>query len=481
MHLAAVQTRGGASKRLYGEDGDSFEAKAPPVRNQGLCGSCWAISSVEAVEAQLLRANSSLSFQHGIGRLSPQAVLDCVRNPKHCGGGGGCGGATPQLAFEFMRDSGLPLEADVPYKMGTDECPMHKAWPSNRPHVTLEGWQELPSNRAQPLMQAIVELGPVAVSVSAQEWYPYRLGIYDECPKDCVPNHSVLAKGYGSEDGLGKYWLLQNSWGNQWGEQGAIRIRRHQDEDQWCGVDSQPQVGSSCDGGPASVTVCGSCGILYDSVVPKGARLELPERPGGKDYRDVVSESSADLMLSSYPAAAAAAAAGTPAAGAAPGVEPLAVQAANNVLVTAQDYDDPGAAHAANRMLSAYARSSEPTTEGPVTDGAPREEPAVESHADLVAQHTEEDVHSFPSLETQEQALSSSRSFALRADNLAPVAPELNNFRDTIEAMADDDLHLPGQPLAGRGQGSFVPMATDSSLHDASDVLDAYNSRADER
>lgn len=436
--LAAVQTRAGASERLYGEDGDDFEAAAPPVRNQGLCGSCWAISSVEAVEAQLLRANSSLSFQHGKERLSPQAVLDCVQNPKHCGGAGGCDGATPQLAFEFMRDNGLPLEADVPYKMGTDDCPMHEAWPSNRPRATVQGWQELPSNQAQPLMRAIVELGPVAVSVAAQAWYPYRLGIYDECAKDCVPNHSVLAKGYGSEDGLGKYWLLQNSWGSKWGEQGAIRIRRNQDEDQWCGTDIQPQLGSSCDGGPASVTVCGSCGILYDSVMPQGARLVFPERPGAEDFRDVVSESSADLMLSSYPAAATA-------------IAPAVREAPR--LAMSHDYDDMGASHAANRTLSAYGGGSEFATEA---------RHFAEAHTDRL-----------PNLEAPEHASSESRTFAFRVDGLASPAPASNNFRDTMEAMAEDDMHFAGRPSEVKKQDSFVPMTSDSSFHDASGVLDA--------
>lgn len=472
--LAEVQTQTGASEKLYGGDGDNYEALAGPARNQGLCGSCWAMTSVEAVEAQLLRSNSSLSFQDGKGRVSPQALLDCVENPQHCGGKGGCTGATPQLAFAFVRDHGLPLEADVPYKMAdTYDCPMQKAWPSSRPRVTVDGWEELPTNQAQPLMRAIVELGPVAVSVAAQKWYPYRLGIYDECTKDCVPNHSVLAKGYGSEDGLGKYWLLQNSWGSQWGEQGSIRIRRHDDEDQWCGEDNSPQEGAACDGGPDRVTVCGSCGILYDSIVPRGARLQFPAGPGGGNYHDDVSESSADLMLSSYPAASTASSPSLPAVQEAMPSEAPTAPLVNDVPVESRSYDDIGAAHAANRMLSSYQGGTESASdESPVevTRDTPAQE-LPEAHADILR-----------NLAPPESSSVSSRMFALRADTLAPTAQPPSKFQQTVEAMADDDdLHMPGYAPGQAGQSSFVssfvPMtAADSSFHDAGDVLEAYNS-----
>lgn len=276
--LAVLQARAVASSRhrIYGGAGDSFENEAPPVRSQGACGSCWALASVEAVEARLLK--------RGRVQLSPQALLDCVQNPMHCGGRGGCDGATPQLAFEFMRDSGLPLEANFPYSQdAAGKCPI-KPYPSSWARATLTGWRSLPSNLAQPLMEALVEDGPVVVSVYAHDWYSYRSGIFDDCPKDSVPSHSVLATGYGVLDmssgthsSLLKYWLLQNSWGSAWGERGYMRLIRHDDEDGWCGIDSQPQMGSACDDDPhQNVTVCGSCGILYDAVIPQVGGLDIP-------------------------------------------------------------------------------------------------------------------------------------------------------------------------------------------------------------
>lgn len=244
--------------------------EGPKIRQQGNCGSCWAISAVEAVEAALLMRGVKSP------QLSAQALVDCVPNPKHCGGTGGCDGATGELAFQFMKDYGIPTEAEDPYTEETGVCSesLSGPWPGKQ-RARVSGFTSLPSNQAQPLMQALVQEGPVTVAVDGGDWYQYGGGIFDGCQKDAELSHAVLAKGYGTDHDFGhSYWLIQNSWGSRWGERGHIRLLKHDDEDAWCGVDHKPQDGVGCDGGPAQVTVCGMCGLLYDPVVPTGVRLE---------------------------------------------------------------------------------------------------------------------------------------------------------------------------------------------------------------
>jgi hypothetical protein len=209
-------------------------------------------------------------------QLSAQALVDCVPNPQHCGGKGGCDGATSELAYSFMRDHGIPLESELEYEAVTGACPvsLDGLWPA-KSRVRVSGWNQLPSNRAEPLQQALVSEGPTVVAVDANNWLDYNSGIFDDCDKDAILGHAVLAIGYGQEGGT-KYWHIQNSWGDDWGENGNIRIVQHDDESSWCGTDNKPQEGLGCDGGPPSITVCGTCGILFDPIVPQGVRLEGP-------------------------------------------------------------------------------------------------------------------------------------------------------------------------------------------------------------
>ena len=68
-----------------------------PVKNQGGCGSCWAFSATESVESHYQIASGNLV------KLAPQAYVNCVENPKHCGGTGGCDGSTQELAFQYTE------------------------------------------------------------------------------------------------------------------------------------------------------------------------------------------------------------------------------------------------------------------------------------------------------------------------------------------------------------------------------------------
>ena len=76
--------------------------------------------------------------------------------------------------------------------------------------------------------------------------------------------------GYGSE-GADDYWLVRNSWGAGWGEDGYIRIKRFGEGKEPCGVDYNPSDGSGCKDGPSEITICGLCGMLADSSYPLGA------------------------------------------------------------------------------------------------------------------------------------------------------------------------------------------------------------------
>ena len=185
----------------------------------------------------------------------------------------------------------------------------------------------LTRNDYNSLMNALVTVGPIAISVAAggAPWMFYHGGVVDK-PDDCgfVMDHGVTLVGYGTAKvGLFKkmdYWIVRNSWDDTctlgaapdlwltpeamricdpsvvsqlwsandhspcfgrlrcvvWcgvpagGEDGYIRLRRYGDGQEPCGVDKQPEQGSACKGDHKAVKYCGMCGILSDSAYPTG-------------------------------------------------------------------------------------------------------------------------------------------------------------------------------------------------------------------
>lgn len=238
------------------------------IHSQGGCGSCWAIAAVTTLEAATEIHGKHRSF-------SAQEMVSCVPNPRECGGQGGCRGATVELGVDWVLKNGAAEEYQAPY-VGAD-TPCHQmAQPvqlAGSPEKAggasfgMHGWETLPKNKLQPLLHAIAEKGPTAVSVDATAWHLYERGIFDGCIPDSIINHAVVAIGYGQDQAGIKYWHIQNSWGQHWGEKGSIRLLRRDSDEGECGVDNKPELGTGCKGGPSKVTVCGMCGVLYDSVV----------------------------------------------------------------------------------------------------------------------------------------------------------------------------------------------------------------------
>jgi len=237
-----------------------------PVKDQGRCGSCWAFGTVEQVESYYALANNGSQTV-----LAPQQLVSCMDNPNQCGGTGGCSGATAELGMGYISQYGLVKESDLPYESGTsgddETCPSDLT----HPEVKVQDFGLVPSNDVEAVKKHLATVGPLAVNVDASSFALYTGGVFHGCDysKDIDINHVVQLVGYGTDDsGLGDYWLIRNSWGPNWGEDGYIRVKRESTE--VCGFDSRPQDGVGCHGQTDTVRVCGMCGILYDTVYPIG-------------------------------------------------------------------------------------------------------------------------------------------------------------------------------------------------------------------
>jgi len=223
-----------------------------PVKNQLSCGSCWAFAGTESIESCGFLGSNKLVV------LSPQEYVDCAPNDSHCGGAGGCEGATPDILFDFAVQAGAVREVDYPYKARDNQC-LIDSLPTA---VSVGGYTDVTNNDYNALLEA-ANGQPVTVGVAASEWFSYGGGVFsfDSCGPDV--NHAVLLVGYGTDATLGDYWKVQNSWGAGWGEHGFIRLQRRSNDTTNCQLDTTPLDGFGCQGGPANVTICGTCGILY--------------------------------------------------------------------------------------------------------------------------------------------------------------------------------------------------------------------------
>ncbi|XP_076595272.1 cathepsin O [Chaetodon auriga] len=188
------------------------KAVVAPVQNQEACGSCWAFSVVGAMQSVHAIGGSQLV------QLSVQQVLDCSFLNE------GCNGGSPVRALSWLKQTRVKLvpQSEYPYKAKTGICHFFS---QSHGGVALKNFTVHDfSGQEEAMMGQLVKHGPLVAIVDAVSWQDYLGGIIQHhCSSQCS-NHAVLVVGYNAAGDV-PYWIVQNSWGSTWGNEGYVYIK----------------------------------------------------------------------------------------------------------------------------------------------------------------------------------------------------------------------------------------------------------------
>ncbi|KAE8804823.1 putative cysteine proteinase precursor [Hordeum vulgare] len=199
---------------------------------KGSCGSCWSFSASGALEGANYLASGKMEV------LSEQQLVDCDHEPDSCDAG--CNGWLMTSAFSYLlKSGGLEREKDYPYTGKDGTCKFDKS----KIDASVQNYSVVAVDEEQ-IAANLVKYGPLAIGINAAYMQTYIGGV--SCPCICGRhlNHGVLLVGYGASGFAPSrfkekpYWIVNNSWGKNWGDKRYYKICRGSNVRNKCGVDS---------------------------------------------------------------------------------------------------------------------------------------------------------------------------------------------------------------------------------------------------
>lgn len=232
-HFAAAKKKSASKKRVSAKKATKDVPETldwrnvgavTPVKDQGQCGSCWAFSAIGNIEGRWFLAGNELV------NLSEQQLVSCDDVD------GACEGGLMDQAYEWLIDNHegtVFTEESYPYESGDGDVPEC----TENGHVVGAAIAdyEFVEEDEDEMAAYLANNGPIAIAVDAKMFQFYQSGVMTYCLPLWM-DHGVVLVGYDNTAST-PYWIVKNSWGTGWGEDGYIRIRKGTDE---CLISSYP-------------------------------------------------------------------------------------------------------------------------------------------------------------------------------------------------------------------------------------------------
>jgi len=202
-----------------------------PIRNQQQCGSCWAFAASEVLSDRFCIAG-----RKDVGVLSPQYLVSCDDSDY------GCDGGYLANSWQFLQNTGIPKDSCYAYTSGGGDSGQCKTTcDDGSAIVTFKTAKVVTPATPMDIQTEIFNNGPVEVAFSVyRDFLSYTSGVYSHKTGGLLGGHAVKAIGWGVSNGT-PYWIISNSWGTSWGNQGFFWIKRGNNE---CGIESNVIAGS---------------------------------------------------------------------------------------------------------------------------------------------------------------------------------------------------------------------------------------------
>ncbi|XP_062499112.1 cysteine proteinase B-like [Corticium candelabrum] len=202
---------------------DWHEPVVTKVKEQGRCDSCGVFAAVAQMESVW-----AIQGHNPLVEMSTQQVVSCDNWSRGCNWGW-----SYRAMMYVLRAGGLQTESSYPYGSGSDGVTRNCNFNASAVHARFSGWLKIgksrvPADNEYDMMMYLYRHGPIVVSINAQNLRFYSNRILSFCGGNHKwTTHIVVLTGFGVSDSGTPFWIVRNSYGDDWGDGGYFLIERN--------------------------------------------------------------------------------------------------------------------------------------------------------------------------------------------------------------------------------------------------------------